>query len=271
LPLNRKKWKRSVIRKMKLISLALLVLPQLFGGANSSSVTDECEVICKEIRSGILGETHSSCEPALNINPSPTVYKSCQLGKKKAFDKACVPLCSDKKIRLSLFDASDSCKLGRGPSEHWCRRGFSSTLKKLQAYSFPVSEKVIGEEVVPRADRADTEVYEESPTHVDEFDDFSFSAPTEEDLPAEVDTALTEEEEEAPMETAVEENNDFGDFTTPAEMDAALIEMDTALAENPEPSSVDLAQEQKEVDDDLRKDANASLHKEPESDEEPAW
>ena len=60
-----------------------------------------------------------------------------------------------------------------------------------------------------------------------EEDDFGdFSAPVEEDLPDEVDTALTEEDI-SPVDAAVEESDDFGDFTAPEDN----VEMDTALAE----------------------------------------
>ncbi|KAL7439955.1 hypothetical protein ACHAXM_012140 [Skeletonema potamos] len=135
---------------MKLISVALLMLSQLFGPANSSSVITDCKVICQGIRHTILGETHSSslCNPALNLSPSPTVYKSCHNGRKNAYDKACVPLCSNKNTSISSFDASDSCKAfkGRGQSEYWCQRGFTSILKKLQDYSFPISDSITAQE-----------------------------------------------------------------------------------------------------------------------------
>jgi len=62
---------------------------------------------------------------------------------------------------------------------------------------------------------------------VEEEDDFGdFSAPNEEDLPDEMDTALTEEDI-APVDAAVEESDAFGDFTAPEDN----VEMDTALAE----------------------------------------
>eukprot|EP00984_Skeletonema_dohrnii_P015868 scaffold6955_cov70-Skeletonema_dohrnii-CCMP3373.AAC.1 len=64
-------------------------------------------------------------------------------------------------------------------------------------------------------------------TAVEEEDDFGdFSAPNEEDLPDEVDTALTEEGI-SPVETVVEESDAFGDFTAPEDN----VEVDTALAE----------------------------------------
>jgi len=60
-----------------------------------------------------------------------------------------------------------------------------------------------------------------------EEDDFGdFSAPVEEDLPDEVDTALTEEDI-SQVDAAVEESDAFGDFTAPEDK----VEMDTALAE----------------------------------------
>ena len=130
---------------MKLISVALMVLSQ-FGRAISSSASD-CKEACKGIRHELLSETHT-CSPALTINPTPAVYKSCQNGKKAAFDKACVKLCSNEETTSMASLASDACRAskGRGPSERWCRIGFSSILKKLESYTFPVSESVVDDE-----------------------------------------------------------------------------------------------------------------------------
>eukprot|EP00984_Skeletonema_dohrnii_P018787 scaffold8859_cov116-Skeletonema_dohrnii-CCMP3373.AAC.5 len=129
---------------MKLIYVALVVLSQ-FGRAISSST--DCKETCKGIRHELLSETHT-CSPALTINPTPAVYKSCQNGKKAAFDKACVKLCSNEETTSMASLASDACRAskGRGPSERWCRIGFSSILKKLESYTFPVSESVVGDE-----------------------------------------------------------------------------------------------------------------------------
>ena len=137
---------------MKLISVAL-VLSQ-FGRAISSSA--DCKITCKGIRHELLSETHT-CNPALTINPTPAVYKSCQNGKKAAFDKACVKLCSNEETTSMASLASDACRAskGRGPSERWCRIGFSSILKKLESYTFQVSESVVGDEKSPDQDSQD--------------------------------------------------------------------------------------------------------------------
>lgn len=157
------------------LNFVAIVLFQLVG--LNSSAAKICKEICTGIRQELLSESHT-CSPALTINPSPAVYKSCQHGKKAAFAKTCVSLCSKDetttKSQASL--ASDACRStkGRGAAEYWCKRGFSSILKKLETYNFQVSDSTIDDdeiskepddeeevvssgEVIPQVDQAEVE------------------------------------------------------------------------------------------------------------------
>ena len=159
---------------MKLISVAVALIV-LFGRVNSSAVN--CKDTCNQIRNEFLSEPHT-CSPALTINPSPDVYKACQQGKKSAFDKACVPLCSNEETTTMASLASRACRSnrGRGPSDYWCKRGFSSVLKKLEAYSFPVSEEIIDDEVEISIPQDEVEAISEEDTFeaIDSSETFLF-------------------------------------------------------------------------------------------------
>mmetsp|Transcript_24436 Transcript_24436/g.38350 ORF Transcript_24436/g.38350 Transcript_24436/m.38350 type:complete len:247 (+) Transcript_24436:91-831(+) len=152
------------------LNFVAIVLFQLIGQVNSSAAKI-CKELCTGIRQGLLSASHT-CSPSLTVNPSPDVYKSCQHGKRAAFDKACVSLCSDEEIVVASL-ASEACRStkGRGPADYWCRRGFSSVLKKLETHPFPVSESIIddeiskeldeevvsSEEVIPQVDQVEVE------------------------------------------------------------------------------------------------------------------
>ncbi len=133
------------------LNFVAIVLFQLVGKVNSSAAKI-CKELCTGIRQGILSESHT-CSPAFTVNPSPDVYKSCQHGKRAAFDKACLPLCSDEEIEVASL-ASEACRStkGRGSADYWCRRGFSSVLKKLETHPFPVSESIIDDEISKESD-----------------------------------------------------------------------------------------------------------------------
>ena len=198
---------------MKLIPVASLLVLFQFGGANSS----QCKDTCKNIRQHLLlTETHT-CSPALTINPSPTVYKSCQDGKKKAFEKACVPLCSNAETTfVASVEATNACKRqrGRGNSEHWCRRGYASIIKKLQSYSFPISEpsQENPEEVILQADLAEAEENSEERTipaedNVEEPKDESLLEPEEEEEEEEEEELVVLTQEQAAMDNDLDDEN----------------------------------------------------------------
>ena len=192
---------------MKLVSLALIVL---FGRANSSSVN--CIENCKEIRNDLLSEPHI-CNPALTIAPLPDVYKSCQTGKKAAFDKACVPLCNGEETTTASLTSSASiaCRSnrGRGPSDYWCKRGFSSILKKLEGYSFPSVEEAIIEETeyeaVMSSDDEEESLEEEPEESKDEGLEKEPEDPNEENLEKGLDES-EDEGLEVEVEDPVDEN-----------------------------------------------------------------
>lgn len=200
---------------MKLVSLALIVL---FGRANSSSVTTSCVENCKEIRNDLLSEPHT-CNPALTISPLPDVYKSCQTGKKAAFDKACVPLCNGEETTTASLTSSASiaCRSnrGRGPADYWCRRGFSSILKKLEGYSFPAVEESIIEETGYEAvmSSAEAEAEAEAKSKEEESLEEKPEESKDEGIEKELDESETESLEEE-GEKPVDENlevEEFGD------------------------------------------------------------
>ncbi len=184
------------------LNLVAIVLFQLVG--LKSSAATSCKEICTGIRQELLSESHT-CSPALTISPSPAVYKSCQYGKKSAFDKTCASLCSKEettaKSKAAL--ALDACRRqGRGNAEIWCKRGFSSILKKLETYNFQVSELIIDyeeiskepdEEVVmssgeaiPQVDQAEAEVEANSKENnipaIDNVETLSIEEPEDESL-----------------------------------------------------------------------------------------
>lgn len=134
-------------QQMKLISASVILILQVLGGVHSSfaSKQQQCEKTCKEIRPTILGDPNR-CAPALTINPSPKVYKACQDGSKKAFDMTCIQMCATTEAAIGFErKSSKACKTNRsrGPSEHWCKRGFASVVKKLYTYDFPENEPEI--------------------------------------------------------------------------------------------------------------------------------
>ena len=175
----------------------------------------------------MLSEPHT-CNPALTISPLPDVYKSCQTGKKAAFDKACVPLCNGEETTTASLTSSASiaCRSnrGRGPSDYWCRRGFSSILKKLEGYSFPAVEEAIIEETeyeaVMSSDEAEAkskeeESLEEEPEESkDEGLEKEHEDPNEENLEKGLDESEDEglEVEVDPADEHLEEEpEEFGD------------------------------------------------------------
>ena len=195
---------------MKLVSLALIVL---FGKANSSCIEN-----CKEIRNELLSEPHT-CNSALTIAPLPDVYKSCQTGKKAAFDKACVPLCNGEETTTSSLtsSASAACRSnrGRGPSDYWCRRGFSSILKKLEGYSFPAVEEAIVEETEYEAVMSSDEVEakskeEESLEEEAEESKDEVEEPVDDNLDEEVEEFGDENLEEEPEESQDDSLEEIG-------------------------------------------------------------
>ena len=114
---------------MNLIAIALIAFFQ-FGRATSSIV--QCEDVCEGIRKGILSATErEACKAAKST--SIIVFNACQHGTKAAFGN-CPSLCGGKET--TMVSTSKACK-GITSSEQWCRKGFASTMSKLQAYNFP--------------------------------------------------------------------------------------------------------------------------------------
>lgn len=197
---------------MKLISASIVLILQVLG----SFASQQCEETCKEIRPTILNDSNR-CAPALSINPSPKVYKACQDGSKKAFDMACVQMCATTETATSFErKSSKACKTNRsrGPSEHWCKRGFASVVKKLYTYDFPENEPEI----------IDTEQLQENVVVVNEdeassvVEDDVVDGPEEEKAEVEADKKVEAIEAEAePIAEMVEEVTEAKDKMIEAE------------------------------------------------------
>ncbi len=203
--------------KLKFVAIVLFQLVGL-----KSSAATSCKEICTGIRQELLSESHT-CSPALTISPSPAVYKSCQHGKREAFTRTCASLCSKEettaKSKAAL--ALDACRRqGRGNAEIWCKRGFSSILKKLETYNFEVSESIIVdddeiskesdeevvslEEVIPQVDQAEVKANSEENNipAIDSVETLSSDEPEDESLHEEETEGeiIEEEPKEEPKE-----------------------------------------------------------------------
>lgn len=199
------------------LNFVAIVLFQLVGQVNSSAAKI-CKEICTGIRQELLSESHT-CNPALRITPSPGVYKSCQHGKRAAFDKTCVSLCSKEettsKSQASL--ASDACRStkGRGSADYWCKRGFSSVLKKLETYTFEVSESIIDDDEISKEPDEEVSSGEVILEAIDNVETLSMGEPEHESLhEEETESGIIEEKAKEELEivqakefASVEEEN----------------------------------------------------------------
>ena len=107
------------------------------GGTRPNTFTvGECKAICKDIREEVLAN-YSVCKPALVASPVPQLFQTCVAGRKKAFDKACVPLCSSAETLEKNIDSFEGCrsvvKKGHGPSfVDWCRKGYDNVFTTIK-------------------------------------------------------------------------------------------------------------------------------------------
>lgn len=108
--------------KMKIVvsiasALLLFVVPSV-----SSTALGECKLICKEIRTEVLA-AKGHCMPAMKQAPTPNLFNACVEGRKKAFDQACVPICSKTEVSVTSFQACHANVKSKGHKfVSWCRK-----------------------------------------------------------------------------------------------------------------------------------------------------
>jgi len=74
------------------------------------------------------------CNPSLNLQPSPLVYKSCVSGIKRGFATACNASCAGKKKESDSFViCSDEAKKSRLRDISWCRKGFEEATRAVES------------------------------------------------------------------------------------------------------------------------------------------
>ena len=98
-------------------ALLLFVVPSV-----SSTALGECKLICKEIRTEVLA-AKGHCMPAMKQAPTPNLFNACVEGRKKAFDQACVPICTKTEVSVTSFQACHANVKSKGHKfVSWCRK-----------------------------------------------------------------------------------------------------------------------------------------------------
>lgn len=153
---------------------------------------------------------------------------SVVLSNRIRFAFLCVHPKKQSRRRLWRLKACRSSR-GRGPAEHWCRRGFSSILKKLQSYDFAVSHEHIlqtesaeeGDDQIdtsameiPSLDNEEERIEEENLVAVSAEDEDStqYEDVEEEERGKEYDAEADEEEVEVVVEIGEVEQSPFNEF-----------------------------------------------------------
>lgn len=241
------------------LNFVAIVLFQLVG---LNSAARSCKESCASIRQELLSESHI-CSPALTISPSPAVYKSCQHGKRAAFDKTCASLCSKDKEETTAKSqasiASDACRStkGRGNAEIWCKRGFSSILKKLETYNFQLSESMIVDDEI--SEESDEEVVMSSGEEIPKVDQAEAEVEAnskENNIPAidSVETLSSEEPEDKSLheeETELEEELEGGIIEEEPREEVEIVQANESVSEeedNENATGVAHSQEAEEVE-----------------------
>jgi hypothetical protein len=111
-------------------ALLLLVVPCM-----SSTTIGECKLICKEIRTDVLA-VKGHCMPAMKQSPTPNLFNACVEGRKKAFDQACIPICTNSEVAVTSFQGCHASVKNKGHKfVSWCRKVCS--LIQLDYVSLP--------------------------------------------------------------------------------------------------------------------------------------
>ena len=112
--------------------LLLFVLPSV-----SSTTLGECKLICKEIRTDVLA-MKGHCMPAMKQSPTPNLFNACIEGRKKAFDQACIPICTKSEVTVTSFQGCQASVKNKGHKfVSWCRK-VSSFLGMTLNVSSPI-------------------------------------------------------------------------------------------------------------------------------------
>ena len=112
----------SATNKMKVSALLLLV----GASANAPPATlGYCTSLCKEARQSVLADI-DICKNAIKNDPNNVkardLVKECSKGRKKAFDQACIPLCTKAEMSVSSFESCQVIAKKGHKSVEWCRK-----------------------------------------------------------------------------------------------------------------------------------------------------
>jgi hypothetical protein len=113
---------KELIKEMKTVLIAsklllLFVLPSV-----SSTTLGECKLMCKEIRTDVLA-VKGHCMPAMKQSPTPNLFNACIEGRKKAFDQACIPICTKSEVTVTSFQGCQASVKNKGHKfVSWCRK-----------------------------------------------------------------------------------------------------------------------------------------------------
>lgn len=125
---------------MKITNVRALLFLGTFVGSAAASTLGQCRAFCKSLRPGVLDDV-SACLAAVNLAPVPKLYHACVDGRKKAFDRACVPLCARAALTVTSFEGCQAVKKGGRKNVDWCRKGYDSILQNPEAFLVEHSEK----------------------------------------------------------------------------------------------------------------------------------
>jgi hypothetical protein len=106
---------------MKITNVRALLFLGTFVGSAAASTLGQCRAFCKSLRPGVLDDV-SACLAAVNLAPVPKLYHACVDGRKKAFDRACVPLCARAALTVTSFEGCQAVKKGGRKNVDWCRK-----------------------------------------------------------------------------------------------------------------------------------------------------
>ena len=80
-----------------------------------------CRAHCRAVRPGALDDV-AACLPAFKLPPAQKFYRACVDGRKRAFDRACVPLCAGGAMTVTSFEACRAVEKRGRKNVDWCRK-----------------------------------------------------------------------------------------------------------------------------------------------------
>lgn len=139
---------------MKIHVGALLLVGLSCGAVTTSAAATlgRCRARCREVRQGVLDDV-GVCLPAFKIPPAQKFYHACVDGRRRAFDRACAPLCAGAVMTVTSFEACRAAGKHGQKSVDWCRRGYDSILLNPEAFSVePSATEETQQELVEELD-----------------------------------------------------------------------------------------------------------------------